>query len=485
MKRLLIALWALLFVVACKGESGVEFHDLTFDQALERAALEDKLLFIDFFTTWCVPCKQMDATTFQDREVATWLAEHTVALKVDAEANETNEALAKRFGVRSFPNYVFVSPEGELVDRIEGKRASAAFMAFGASVLRGENAVGRAKKALAEGGANKPRLRMDLARAYAQLGRDEDALREYLWCFDEGAIHEPSYGAVRLSFWLWEIARFARHYSPAMDALNERRSAAESRIFDGSAKYEDISVYTRINQRLENETATLSLYDQVKREGKLSAIAMIGFEEDVFRLLVDSRQYERAMPKVPGRVARDFGAYEATLEMFADWGLLLTDDALRMQVEELEKTAGPTFREDMRRSAEDSLRRGVASSYQVLLGARRDEEAVRVAERLINALDDAETRKALAWAGYLTGSPSEANLTQAREAFAMTSGQNIAIVDTFARVLASIGHRDEAIAVAQAGLDKAATTLERHIMSECLQYCQQSPQMVVSPTRRR
>ena len=296
-------------------------------------------------------------------------------------------------------------------------------------------------------------------------------------------MHEPSYGAVRLSFWLWEIARFARRYSPAMDALNERRSAAESRILDGSAKYEDISVYTRINQWLENETATLSLYDQVKREGKLSAIAMIGFEEAVFRLLVDSRQYERAMPNVPGRVARDFETYEATLGTFADWGLLLTDDALRMQFEELEKTAGPTFREDMRRSAEDSLRRGVASSYQVLLGARRDEEAVRVAERLINALDDAETRKTLAWAGYLTGSPSEANLTQAREAFAMTSGQNIAIVATFARVLASIGHRDEAIAVAQAGLDKAATTLERHIMSECLQYCQQSPQMVVSPTR--
>ena len=106
MKRLLIALWALLFVVACKGESGVEFHDLTFDQALERAALEDKLLFIDFFTTWCVPCKQMDATTFQDREVATWLAEHTVALKVDAEANETNEALAKGGRRRRSPKEV-------------------------------------------------------------------------------------------------------------------------------------------------------------------------------------------------------------------------------------------------------------------------------------------------------------------------------------------------------------------------------------------
>ena len=137
-KGFVLALVLLGTLLALKSlTQGVKFHDLAFDQAAERAAAENKLVFVDFFTTWCVPCKEMDATTFEDSEVAAWLAEHTVALKVDAEANETNEALAKRFGVRSFPNYVFIAPDGKLMERIAGKRSPEQFIAVAQSVLRG------------------------------------------------------------------------------------------------------------------------------------------------------------------------------------------------------------------------------------------------------------------------------------------------------------------------------------------------------------
>lgn len=44
-----------------------------------------------------------------------------------------------------------------------------------------------------------------------------------------------------------------------------------------------------------------------------------------------------------------------------------------------------------------------------------------------------------------------------------------------------MGHRDEAIAVAQAGLDEAATKYEQYTMADCLQYCQESPELVVRP----
>ena len=246
----------LLLAASCDRKSAVEFHDLTFDGAVHRAAVEDKLVFVDFYTTWCVPCKEMDATTFQDARVATWLGEHTVALKVDAEANE---ALAERYAVSSYPSYVFISAQGELLDRLTGKRTADQLINAGESVLRGENAVSRAQTALAAGDPNDPMLRMRLGDAYRELGKDEAALKEYLWCFDEGEQHTDGFHGVRLSFLLSDIEELGRRYPPAMTALLERRERAEERIVDGSAEYDDIAVFSSINRALDEEESTIAV----------------------------------------------------------------------------------------------------------------------------------------------------------------------------------------------------------------------------------
>ena len=456
---------------------GVEFHDLTFEQAAERAAAENKVVFVDFFTTWCLPCKEMDATTFQDPEVAEWLAEHTVALKVDAEANETNEALAKRFAVRSFPNYVFIAPDGKLMDRITGKRPPEQFIDAGESVLRGENALDRARGALADGNPDDPMLRSRLADAYVEMGQDEDALREYLWCFDEGEKHRASYHGVRLSFLLSSIERLGGHYPPAREALVERRQAAEQRIVDGSAEYEDIAVFSSINRVFGDQEATLVLYDRVKEERALDGLTLNSFKNECFDLLVEAKRYEEIVDEydVSKRVDGEFDSYRRSMEMYGDFDafLDLLDESMRKELEQLAQNE--ILQKEMRDTHRDMLRRGVASSYQVLIGAGLLDEATGVAHRLTEELDDADSYNALAWAGYLTGSPVDANLDQARRAFEMTSGENIAIVDTLARVLAALGHRDNAISVAKEGLAKAATTDDRRIMNNCLEYCRKQP----------
>ena len=449
-----------LLVAALAVADGVKFHDLTYEEAAARAEAEEKIVFIDFFTTWCLPCKEMDRTTFQDPEVAAWLAQHAIALKVDAEENETNEALAARFGVKSFPNYVYLTPKGELLDRITGKKDSAEFLELSASVIAGDNTVTRARRALAQGDENDPMLRMRLADALSQLGRNDEALREYLWCFDEGAEHDPAYRGVRMSFLLGDIARLGGSFPPALDALVERRDAAKQRILDGETGDEAASVFASINDALGEGDATLALFDSLKDNDVLHATAARILVREAFDLLVDAKRYGEIVSHldVPERAAFHLGLF----------------DELAQREEENNANFGEAMLKAQRDVRTLLTRQSVAGCYEVLVGVGEHENATSVAGQLVERIDDAETLNALARAGYRTGSPIEENLAMAREAHAQTGGDSLPIVDTLARLLAVMGHRDEAVSVADAGLAKATTDDDRTLMEQCLEYCRGS-----------
>ena len=98
---------------------GIAFRELSFPEALKRAEVEDKLLFVDCFTTWCGPCKRLSKVVFKDSLVADYFNRHFVNLKMDMEKGEGVE-LRKKYGVHAYPTLLFINSSGEVVYRLVG-----------------------------------------------------------------------------------------------------------------------------------------------------------------------------------------------------------------------------------------------------------------------------------------------------------------------------------------------------------------------------
>lgn len=126
---------ACLFAVASSCDAPIDpaappFRSIAFEQAVEEAGRDGKLVFLDFYATWCPPCRRLDAVTWKDPGVAEWLETNAVPLKIDA---ERNTALAERFMVEAYPTLVFLDPSGRELLRVLGFRDPESFLAVAKS----------------------------------------------------------------------------------------------------------------------------------------------------------------------------------------------------------------------------------------------------------------------------------------------------------------------------------------------------------------
>jgi thioredoxin-related protein len=132
MKKNIIILLALFIGAAAYAQDGIVFVDkgTAWDDILAKAKTENKLIFMDAYTTWCGPCKKMTREVFPQKIVGDYYNDHFINVKMDMEKGEGVE-LAQRYSVQAYPTLLFISFDGSLVHRKAGYMEPPEFIALG------------------------------------------------------------------------------------------------------------------------------------------------------------------------------------------------------------------------------------------------------------------------------------------------------------------------------------------------------------------
>lgn len=96
----------------------VTFYDGDFESAKIKAGEEGKLFFVDFYASWCAPCKWMDETAFSDAAVIKILNKDYIAFKVNIDDFD-GYAWKQKYNVKVLPTMMIFNSSGELIERVE------------------------------------------------------------------------------------------------------------------------------------------------------------------------------------------------------------------------------------------------------------------------------------------------------------------------------------------------------------------------------
>lgn len=131
---LILSLLSIHLIAFGQEKKGIDFFDGTWEEALELAKKDHKIIFVDAYASWCGPCKRMAKNVFSDEEVGKFYNRHFINVKMDMEKGKGPE-FAQKYGVSSYPTLFYIDENAEVVNQVKGARNVDQFMILAKATL--------------------------------------------------------------------------------------------------------------------------------------------------------------------------------------------------------------------------------------------------------------------------------------------------------------------------------------------------------------
>jgi len=127
---------------------GINFEAITLKEAMAKASnpANKRLILMDCYTTWCIPCIQMAQEEFPKKVAGDYFNPNFVSVKFDMEKGEGKEH-AKKYGVKAYPTFLILDSEGNELNRVVGKATAEEFIEKVKTALDPKNSVAGMKAA--------------------------------------------------------------------------------------------------------------------------------------------------------------------------------------------------------------------------------------------------------------------------------------------------------------------------------------------------
>lgn len=127
MKYFFIVYWLCMAIVAGAQNRAIRFEPLELKKAVVKAKVENKMVFLNAYTTWSAGCRSMSEKVLTQNEVVDFCNASFINVEVDTEKEEGRQ-LAEKYGITAYPTFLVIDKDKNEVCRVVGVMDAVSFL---------------------------------------------------------------------------------------------------------------------------------------------------------------------------------------------------------------------------------------------------------------------------------------------------------------------------------------------------------------------